>query len=110
MLADCRAAGVSLHVLAFPDETTFRTGRSPLFDGLRDSPELHGLEVIDMAGAYRARGARFRDIAFDGIGHLNAHGHFLTAQLLDELLSARLRPCRSAELGGEELERRGEAP
>ncbi len=85
----CRNAGQLFLVLVFPSSDSFaRTSRLRL-EGFRTAEVLRPVEMIDMAERFQARGLGFHDIATDPIGHLNARGHRVTADVLEEELVLR---------------------
>ena len=86
MAEDCRRAGVEFVVLAFPDKPTFKGDNSWLVE-LRATPSLQGVTTVDMAERFRGRGILFRDLAFDGIGHLSVKGHQIASEVIHDVLT-----------------------
>lgn len=73
-------------VLLHPSKASYNRG-SPLADALQAALAAAGIETLDLARAWHARGLRFAEFAFDPTGHPNKRGQALIA----ELLLARLR-------------------
>lgn len=76
-----------LLVLLQPSKASYNSG-SVLADALAARLGADGIETLDLARAFHARGLRFGAFAFDATGHANARGHALVAELLLARLSA----------------------
>ncbi len=76
-----QARPARLIILLHPSKESYRHG-SALADVLAARLTGAGIDTLDLARLWRARGLRFADFAFDATGHLNAHGHELVAEEL----------------------------
>ncbi len=70
-----------LVVLLHPNKESYHRG-SPLAEDLVVRLRAAGVETLDLAQRFQARGLRFAEFAFDPTGHLNPRGHALTAEEL----------------------------
>lgn len=75
-------------VLLHPSKSSYNNG-SALADALHSRLNAAGIESLDLARAWHARGLRFAELAFDATGHADSRGHARIAALLRERLSAR---------------------
>jgi hypothetical protein len=85
----CRIAGQLFLVLVFPSSDSFARAGSRRLEGFRAADVLRPVEMVDMAERFQARGLGFHDFATDPIGHLNARGHRVTAEVLEDELRQR---------------------
>lgn len=86
---DAAPGARSARVLALlhPSKESYNRG-SVLGDALETKLDEAGIETLDLAEAFRERGLRFAEFAFDPTGHANERGHALIAELLLARLSA----------------------
>jgi len=82
-LADAR--GARTLILLHPADKTFTRGRR-IVRKLRRSPHLRGRHMVDLKRRYDARGVSRDELLMDALGHLNARGHALTAEVVAEEL------------------------
>lgn len=91
----CRERGITFLVAVFPDRESYKV-KPRLAERFLQSLDSDGIQVIDMAVAFRAAGPRFSTVALDGTGHLNPFGHALTAEFLEAYMrrhrEARVQP------------------
>lgn len=90
-----RRMGAEVLVLLHPNKDGFHGG-SDLRDGFFEAPVLRGVDVVDMAEVYHARGMHWSQIALDAVGHLTPAGHAVVA----ETILARLGPVPRGRLQG----------
>lgn len=84
---DVERDGATLVLAVHPSQESYRRKRDWVAR-IATRQELRGLQVVALARAYRREGAAFAEIALDGIGHLNPHGHALAARELRRVLDA----------------------
>jgi hypothetical protein len=79
-----RNAGARLVVLVHPDRSAFE-GETELAELVLEGipPEVR---AVDLRYEYQALDLAFRDIALDGVGHLNPRGHAVVARVLHRLV------------------------
>ena len=70
-----------LLVLLHPSKESYNRG-SALGDALVARLAVAGIDTLDLASRFHARGLRFADFAFDPTGHMNPRGHALAAEEL----------------------------
>jgi hypothetical protein len=85
----CRERGVRLLVPVFPDRAWFRE-RASLPARFLQSLAADGIDAIDMKGYFQAVGPRLKAVALDGTGHLNAVGHRVASEVLEQQILAGL--------------------
>jgi hypothetical protein len=83
-----RGMGAEALVLLHPNKDGFHAG-SDLRDGFFDAPVLRGVDIVDMAAVYQARGMRWSQIALDAVGHLTPAGHAVVAETILDRLRGR---------------------
>jgi hypothetical protein len=82
-------AGASLLVVAHPTRRSYQ-GEVPAWESaLRERWQREGLRALWLDETYRAQGLEWKQFAVDGTGHLNAHGHAVTAEQVARALDAR---------------------
>lgn len=77
-----RTAGARFLVLVHPTRSTYADDRSGPGLTLRDRLQREGVPLVWLRDAYHARGLRYDDLAVDGMGHLSARGHAVTAEIV----------------------------
>jgi hypothetical protein len=79
--AAAASQGAAFVVAVHPSRESFQRGSEW-------TRPLAGARVLDMAAAYRARALRFRELTLDSIGHLDARGHAVAAEVMAEALGS----------------------
>ena len=88
-----RGAGARVIVLVHPDRSAFE-GESELAEAVLGAMPA-SVEAVDLRHEYLALDLAFRDVALDGVGHLNARGHEILARVLHRLVTRPPAPAPS---------------
>jgi hypothetical protein len=80
--------GSSFVVAVFPDRSSYRA-KSPLERRFCEALRSDGIRVVDMSERFRMAGQRFKDFAFDGVGHLTPLGHSIASEVLEREIVSR---------------------
>lgn len=87
MAETSRAAGAEFLVVSFPYRRSWDEGGAREMQALAGFLDAAGVPLLDMRLAWRDRGLRLEDLTVDKLGHLNANGHRVVAELLDAALT-----------------------
>jgi hypothetical protein len=90
--------GASFLVLLHPDRQTTRSERWT--NAFMARLQSEGVTAIDLLERYAERGLDFEELTIDGLGHLSATGHAVTATIVAEALGAAGREARRVSLNG----------
>jgi hypothetical protein len=86
--------GAAFVLAVFPDRRAFRRSSERRMGAFQGDVAASSVSLIDMADQFQKRGLAFDDVASDTIGHLNARGHAVTAEILESELLALARQGR----------------
>jgi hypothetical protein len=91
----CLERGSAFVVAVFPDRSSYRA-KSPLEERFCEALRSDSVRVVDMSERFKMAGQRWKDFAFDGVGHLTPLGHSIASEVLErEIVSRAQRLGRS---------------
>lgn len=82
MQAAARSAGARFVVLVHPTRGSYADESSGPGLRLRERLQREGVPLVWLRDEYAARGLRYDELAVDGLGHLSARGHAVTADIV----------------------------